>query len=161
MSIFWLESPFQNLGICSRPKEINLEEEIQFLKSKKLDVLVSCLTESEVFELGLKNEKQICKTNQIEFINFPIQDRNIPESLYSFKKLLLNLKQKYLENKKILIHCRAGIGRSALTLAGVLILLGENKNNVFEIISKARKLKVPDTKEQEECILKNNVYILE
>ncbi len=160
--IFWLEQPFQNLGICKRPKGKNdLIEEIQFLESLHLEVLVSCLTETEIFELGLENEKNFCYANQIEFINFPIDDRNIPESLYSYKKLLLNLKENYLANKKILIHCRAGIGRSALTLAGLLIILGENKNIVFEKISESRKINVPDTNEQIDYILNNSDYFLE
>ena len=47
------------------------------------------------------------------------------------------------------IHCRAGIGRSGLVAACVLSELGTRTDALFPMLSKARRVSVPDTPEQE------------
>ena len=50
--------------------------------------------------------------------------------------------------EKIVAHCRMGIGRTSLVIAVTLLKTGYNNEDVFELITKKRTLKVPDTKEQ-------------
>jgi protein-tyrosine phosphatase len=54
--------------------------------------------------------------------------------------------------KNLVIHCRAGIGRSSLIAAGVLITLGSDASVALAEIGRARGLRVPDTAEQDEWI---------
>ena len=46
------------------------------------------------------------------------------------------------------IHCRAGIGRSSLIAACVLVRAGHDVNSAFDTIAKARGVEVPDTEAQ-------------
>ena len=46
------------------------------------------------------------------------------------------------------IHCLAGIGRSPLLAACVLLKLGVSEERVFPILSQARGAQVPDTSVQ-------------
>jgi hypothetical protein len=46
------------------------------------------------------------------------------------------------------LHCRAGIGRSGLMAAGLLMFLGEQETVAWDRVSKARGLSLPDTQEQ-------------
>ena len=64
-----------------------------------------------------------------------------------------DLYSRLKENKKVVIHCRMGIGRSSVLAAALMIKSGYEGKNVFEIISKYRKLEVPDTNEQKKWIL--------
>src|SRR5262249_25284547 len=50
------------------------------------------------------------------------------------------------------IHCRAGIGRSGLVGAAVLLHCGFTVREAFAAISKARGVQVPDTAEQSEWL---------
>jgi protein-tyrosine phosphatase len=53
------------------------------------------------------------------------------------------------------VHCRAGIGRSGIAAAAVLVSLGHEPRDVFAMVSKARGVSVPDTDEQIEWFRKN------
>lgn len=50
--------------------------------------------------------------------------------------------------KSVAIHCRQGVGRSALVAACVLVLRRVLVNEAFEKIEEARGCAVPDTEEQ-------------
>jgi protein-tyrosine phosphatase len=52
----------------------------------------------------------------------------------------------------VAVHCRAGIGRSSLIAACVLVLLGFAPGMAFDLIGKARGVKVPDTEEQRDWV---------
>jgi protein-tyrosine phosphatase len=142
------------IGTMARPRGNDwLDDEIKWLKIRKIDCLVSLLEQSEQWELGLQNEEEICKKWGIEFINFPIKDVNTPKNEEEFIKLAIKLSNQINENKRVVIHCRMGIGRASILAAAIMINLGLEGSEVFEIISIYRKLKVPDTEEQKDWIL--------
>ena len=141
------------LAIISRPRgnEI-LEESIEFLKSIEVNLVVSALTKEEEFELGLNKEKEVCEKYRIDFLQFRIEDRGVPANVSLFQSFCKDLALKIQEGKSIGIHCRAGIGRSSLIAASVMIHLGFTSSNALSIISESRNLKVPDTIEQEKWV---------
>ncbi len=144
----------KRIGTMARPRGTDwLDDEIKWLKIREVDCLVSLLEKSEEWELGLQNEEEICKNREIEFISFPIKDVNIPKNENKFIHLANVLANKIKENKKIVIHCRMGIGRASILAAATMINLGYEAKGIFEIIGKYRKLKVPDTDEQKNWIL--------
>jgi len=53
------------------------------------------------------------------------------------------------------IHCRAGIGRTGLLAASVLVKHGHSPNDAFRIVSKARGVDVPDTRDQSDWVISN------
>jgi protein-tyrosine phosphatase len=56
--------------------------------------------------------------------------------------------------KSIAIHCRAGLGRSSMMAACVMVLAGIDPNSVFDLIGAARGFTVPDTQEQRDLVAK-------
>ena len=145
--IFWLN---ENLGIMSRPLGGNdLMEEIEHWKKLKVDTIVSFLTDEENEELGLEYERIDCRKEGFDFIKFPIEDRQVPDSYLKTKELTNNLIEKINQNQKILMHCRGGIGRVSIISAIVLSTLNKvSARQSFENISKIRGIHVPDTDEQ-------------
>jgi protein tyrosine/serine phosphatase len=145
--IFWLN---ENLGIMSRPLGgDDLMEEIEHWKKLEVDTIVSFLTDEENEELGLEYERMDCRKEGFDFIKFPIEDRQIPDSYLKTKELASNLIEKINQNQKILMHCRGGIGRVSIISAIVLSTLNKvSIKQTFEDISKIRGLHVPDTDEQ-------------
>ncbi len=148
--IYWIEQ-FEkgSLGIMPRPSgNEQLEEEIVRLKKLGVDVLVSMLTAAEIHEMGLRKEAELCQKQQIEFINFPIEDRQVPVSSEKIKLLAENIDNALSEHKKVMIHCRGGIGRVTLLAGLVLFRRGYTTNQALEKIRSVRGVPVPDTEEQ-------------
>lgn len=154
--IFWIE---ENLGIMSRPLGgDDLQEEIVHWKKLGINTVVSFLTDEENEELDLEYERMDCRREGFEFIKFPIEDGDVPDSYLKTKELVISLAEKMRENHKILLHSRGGIGRTSMIAASILAKNGLRINDAFEVITKIRGIKVPDTDAQknwvEEFVLK-------
>ena len=145
--IFWLN---ENFGIMSRPLGgDDLMEEIEYWKKLEVNTIVSFLTDEENEELGLEYERIDCKREGFDFIKFPIEDRQIPDSYLKTRDLVNNLVDKINQNNRILMHCRGGMGRVSIISASVLSIMQKTSvKQAFENISKIRGLYVPDTDEQ-------------
>lgn len=158
--IYWLPTPNlpqKMLGIMPRPRGNDwLQDEIRSLKFRQVDIVVSLLEFGEIYELELEEEGRICSEKDIHFINFPIEDIHVPKDEKQYFELIKKLVECLKNNNKIVIHCRMGIGRSSVVAAGILIKLGTPIANVFDCMSKARGLAVPDTEEQKQWILSRN-----
>jgi protein-tyrosine phosphatase len=113
-----------------------------------VDVVVSLLTDAEIGEFGLAEEAAACAAAGLEFVAVPVPDRGVPSSHEAFGEVVVRLSDLIAAGRKVGIHCRAGIGRSAMLAAGLLIALGLSPNDAFERVRAARGLPVPDTPEQ-------------
>ena len=154
--IYWINEsiiPEKSLGIMARPRGNDwLEDEIKWLKIRDVDYLISLLENSETYELGLNEEESKCSKFEINFVNYQIEDVNVPSNERQFIELVFMLRDQILNKKKVVIHCRMGIGRSSLLAACILISLGMENSTIFDKISKFREVKVPDTQEQIEWV---------
>ena len=147
---FWIDtaSPLK-LAIASRPHGGSwLQEDVRQLKDEGIDLLVSLLSFTETRELELEQEKAVCSSVGISFVNFPIPDREVPPSRFAFVTFAQFLHRRAMQGLSIGVHCRACIGRSSVLLATVMRLNGLTTKDAFDRISSARGLRVPDTPEQ-------------
>lgn len=106
----------------------------------------------EVGELGLHREAGLCHDLDMEFVAFPVPDGGMPASTREAMALAEAIVARMNEGKAVAVHCRAGIGRSSLIAACVLVLLGLAPGMAFDLISKARGVKVPDTDRQRDWV---------
>src|SRR5215467_627179 len=153
-SIYWLELPEAGrLAIMPRPRAGDrLLDEIADWKSEAINVVVSLLEQQEVDELDLRQEPTLCETAGIKFVSFPIPDRGIPESMRETQRVVRSLSAAVADGRAVAIHCRAGIGRSSLIAACVLVHLGYDANSAFDTIARARGVGVPDTELQRDWV---------
>lgn len=141
--------PCGRLAVMPRPRGDDwLEDEIAALRAAGVDTLVCLLTAEEMAELGLTSEAECCAARSLEFVSFPIPDRGVPPSVPAFLAVVRRLARMLAEGKSVAIHCRQGVGRSALLAASVLTALGDEPATAFERIARARGSPVPDTPEQ-------------
>jgi len=125
-----------------------IEDEFRGIAQFGINCLVSLLEAQEIRELGLQTAPDLCAANQIDFAPHPIKDRGLPPSFSATQKLVVQLHGDILQGKNTVIHCRAGIGRTGLLAAAVLIRQGYQVAAALAMISKARGVTVPDTEEQ-------------
>ena len=123
-----------------------LDDELQGLRAEGVHVLVSALTDSELVELQLTAEPELARQAGLTYVSFPIPDRGAPVAAVTD---LVDQLEEHLDGAEfIVVHCRAGIGRSSLIAAAVLVREGLSPSEAWELISTARGLPVPDTEAQ-------------
>lgn len=130
------------------PGSTQLEYYIPFLQKEGVDILVSMLANEETQSLNLISEASLCELHDIEFINFSLQDHSVPQFFVPFNQLIEKLSNEFRQGKNIAIHCYAGIGRTGLTAASILIKNGFHVDMALLELSRIRKRKVPETLEQ-------------
>jgi len=148
--IYKIDVPMQgSLAVMPRPRGDDwLIDEITAWGIEGIHIIVSLLEDCEISDLGLHREREFCLHCGIEFISFPVVDRGVPESTTRTFELARYLGAAVISREKVAIHCRAGIGRSALLAACVLAVAGYDPDSAFRLIAEARGLAVPDTDAQ-------------
>lgn len=148
--LYWIDWPMAGrLAIMARPRAGDwLDDEISGWRAEGVEIVVSLLERDEVSELGLQREPVLCREQGMAFLSFPIPDRGVPDSLRDAVVLARRLVREINEGRAIAIHCRAGIGRSALMAACALVCLGAGPTMALEAIGRARGVSVPDTEGQ-------------
>jgi protein-tyrosine phosphatase len=154
-NIYWMDdSQSGRIGIMPRPRGGDwLEDEIRALRESRVDVIVSLLEKHEINELDLQDEPVYCDANGIIYLSMPIVDRGVPESGRETLDFACRLKDFLEEGKNLVIHCRQGIGRSAVMAAAVLALRGMPAETTLELIAQARGCSVPDTGQQRDWVI--------
>jgi len=155
MHIFWIPSEQLRIAIMPRPRGGDwLPDGITFLKKAGVQVIVSALTADEIEELALMAEDRACVQGGLKYFSFPIEDRSAPIELAEFRRFIDKLHIETQKGLAIAIHCRAGIGRSSLIAACLLVKQGVQPEDALRAIEVARGCPVPDTPEQRICIKK-------
>jgi len=149
-NIYWLRDvPTGRIAVMPRPRGGKwLADEVSGWHCAGLRTVVSLLERHEVKKLGLRDEPAFCEAVRIEFISFPIPDGGVPLSICNSVRLVAKLASKVSSGTAVGIHCRAGIGRSALLAGCILSRLGVPEMEVFPCISRARGVSCPETEAQ-------------
>ena len=149
------------LAVMARPAlDESLPESIQVLANERVAIVVSLLEPAEEAELALAAEKQECEKHGIEFLSFPIRDRATPAEVEGVARMSRWAHARVAAGSNLVFHCRAGIGRSGMLAASVLLREGFSTHEAFERISAARGLTIPDTPGQFEWVENNREKIV-
>lgn len=153
--VYWIPGPWPGrLGIVPRPRGGDwLADEVRAWRASGLDVITSLLTPDEAAELELQDEAVRSRQAGLEFQAFPIPDYGVPPSRAGMADLVSRLEKALESGKNVGIHCRQGIGRSSIVAASLLVAAGEDANEAFLRIERARGRPVPDTAEQREWVV--------
>lgn len=148
------------LSVMARPRGgVWLPDEVHAWQDARVDVIVSLLTHDEQQELELLDEAALCQHCGLIYFSYPIPDRGIPSSSGNVKPFIDSLARHVNAGRHVAIHCRMGIGRSAMIAAATLVMLGETVERAFAMIRVARGYDVPDTLEQRVWVERFSVQI--
>jgi protein-tyrosine phosphatase len=153
MPPYWIKDSSNNLAIIPRPRGWDwLPDDLANLKREGIGAVVSALTTEENQELGLVEEAKLCSQSDLLHLSFAIEDRSVPSSAREFQDFLVRVDHALDNGRKVGVHCRAGIGRSSIVVASLLIRHGHSLDRAFSLIQEARGCPVPDTAEQKEWV---------
>ena len=152
--LFWADGPWPGrLALSARPRGDDwLEDEVAGWRSEGVDTVVSLLTSEEEKDLGLSKEAHYVGAQGMQFVTFPIPDREVPESDTKMAATLEKLDAELSSGRDVLVHCRQGIGRTGLVAACLLVMKGLNPESAVKKLSVARGLSVPETAAQRRWI---------
>jgi protein-tyrosine phosphatase len=112
-----------------------------------VNVIVSLLGDAEATRFGLAGEGAAAEAAGMGFFRLPTPDGHVPDRGASLA-VARKLRGCLARDLSVAVHCWAGIGRSS-TLAGVVLVLeGVGPADAWQLISTARGLTVPETKDQ-------------
>jgi protein-tyrosine phosphatase len=152
--LYWIDGPWTGkLALAARPRGGDwLEDDLANWKQAGIDTVLSLLTRQEEDDLDLRKESDAARRQGIEYVSFPIADRQIPASKAKFASTVEKLGETLSSGKNVLAHCRQGIGRSGLVATCLLVAKGCDPESAMKKVSAARGVPVPETPEQKEWI---------
>jgi protein-tyrosine phosphatase len=156
--LYWipLDAPGR-LAITARPRGNDwLADEVAGWKRAGIGTVVSLLEPDEAAELGLADEATETANQGIRLIPLPMPDRAVPPDQTVVDAVVAELVQELTDGGRVAVHCRQGIGRSALLAIVVLKELGMTTDEAIRRVSAARGRPVPETSEQVEWIARYN-----
>jgi protein-tyrosine phosphatase len=147
---FWIPGPWPGkLAIIPRPRGGDwLADEARAWRDAGIDAVVSLLTPDEADDLGLAAERAESEAHGLRFVSFPVADRGVPSARGEFASLLTDLGRHLDAGRTVAVHCRQGIGRSALVAIGLLVWSGMDPVRAIELVGTARGRPVPETPDQ-------------
>ncbi|MEZ5324105.1 MAG: hypothetical protein R3F19_03475 [Verrucomicrobiales bacterium] len=148
-SIYIIESIGSGfLAVMARPVPGEwVDDEFAGIAAFGISRVVSLLESHEANEIGPGQEADLCERHNMEFVSYPIRDRELPESVTDFALFTHSLYESIGGGTNTVVHCRAGI-----VAAGVLLHSGFEPDAAFQCIATARGMAVPDTEEQRQWI---------
>jgi protein-tyrosine phosphatase len=150
------------VAIMARPSlEADAVASIINIARLGIQQVVSLLEPNEARNLGLNAEREQVKAHGMGFISFPIPDMGLPPSVEDYALLSKKLFNQVNAGVNTLIHCHAGIGRSGLLVAGILLHCDMDPQQAFAYASRMRGIRVPETPEQEQWLSANYASILD
>lgn len=152
--LYWLPaSASLRLALAPRPRAGDwLDDEMRAWARAGVDIVACLLEPQEIRELGLQGQEQACLASGMRYLSFPIADRQVPPSLQATRRFCGELAGDLRSGRAVVVHCRAGIGRSGLIAACVLQEFGIVGDAAFAMLGAARRVQVPDTEQQAQWV---------
>lgn len=144
--IYWVKASLPGgLAVVSRPRSVG---DFGSMKAAGIDVLVSLMEPDEAREMGLADEAGECARAGIVFVSLPVADHGIPDSFEVVEAAVAQLAQHIDAGRGVGAHCFAGLGRSPLLVAAVLLQHGYSYEEAIQLVSAARGHDVPEMDDQ-------------
>ena len=152
--LHWVKGPWPGtLALSARPRGGDwLADEMEHWRTSGVNAVLSLLTDQEVNDLGLETEQQEANRHNLEFLSFPIPDREVPNSEGQMEATLKKLERILSSGKNVVIHCRQGVGRTGLIAACLLATKGIPPDQAVAALTAARGIEIPETPAQEAWI---------
>jgi protein-tyrosine phosphatase len=118
-----------------------------------LTTLVSLLEDFEYPLLEIAELVSRAEAHGIEVIRYPIRDMSVPpaDAMAGFASLISGVSGRITSGETVVVHCRAGFGRSGLVAAAVLVAAGQAPEDAISAVRSARPGTI-ETAEQERYV---------
>eukprot|EP00282_Hemiselmis_andersenii_P006436 CAMPEP_0114140008 /NCGR_PEP_ID=MMETSP0043_2-20121206/17155_1 /TAXON_ID=464988 /ORGANISM="Hemiselmis andersenii, Strain CCMP644" /LENGTH=232 /DNA_ID=CAMNT_0001234073 /DNA_START=98 /DNA_END=796 /DNA_ORIENTATION=+ len=156
------------LGLCYCPGknlvregikwERDLDIDLRDMKERhRVDVVVCLLSPAELRSLGVRRDycESVVKSG-MELIMHPIIEMAAPDDIGSARELVERVVGELAKGKRVVMHCRGGMGRAGMMAACVLYRVGEAQGHkaAIEMVRKRRGKGAVESRAQEAFVAK-------
>ncbi|MBL8216956.1 MAG: dual specificity protein phosphatase family protein [Bryobacterales bacterium] len=121
-------------------------------KRSGVDTVLSFLTREEERDLDLLQEAAQAHGQGMNFLSYPIPDRQVPISESDLARFLAKLDAELSAGRNVVMHCRQGIGRTGLVAGCLLVTKSLDPEVAVSRLSDVRGIPLPETPEQRQWI---------
>jgi len=129
----------------------SIDEDLLQLKKEGVDVIIPLITDDEFHQFGVDDLLEEYQKNGFTVHRLPIMDQLV-SSEQEMRNLVNYLDVQMQEDKKIMVHCVGGLGRSGMAAASYLKYKGLNSDKAIEVIRAARGPRAVESMAQEEFV---------
>jgi NAD-dependent deacetylase len=125
-------------GAWDRDLEVDLKRLVEDFRT---DTLVSVMEPHEFDALKISALGSSCPKYGIEWLTFSVVDGSVPESPEGFEGFVTEIVRRLEEGKRVVIHCKGGLGRTGLTAACVIIAASDgdvSPDQAMRMVRRAR-----------------------
>jgi protein-tyrosine phosphatase len=132
----------------------DLAMDLEVICSWGATILVTAMESDEMQHLGVGQLGTAATHSHLQWIHLPVTDGAVPDGRFDlvWTKSAPNMLQALNQGRRVVIHCRGGLGRTGVIACLLLIELGKNPQDALEIVRRSRPGTV-ETTEQEEFVL--------
>ena len=114
------------------------------------EVLVSLMEDHEYDLLAIPDLRGRARDAGLEVRHFPVADESVPPpwSDAAFAELVAGIRRALDGGRRVVVHCRGGVGRSGLVAAAIVTTYGDDADAAIARVRRAQRWAV-ETKEQE------------
>ena len=119
----------------------DLETDLGWLRTEYgAEVLVSLMEDFEYEELEISDLFQKAEGLGLEVIRFPVVDGGVPprDELDEYADLIRGLVNRLKDGATVVVHCHAGLGRTGLVVASILVALGNHPGEAIDFVRESR-----------------------
>ena len=119
----------------------DLQADVTQLAIWKTAIVVSLTESDEMEKMNVANMGEALKRAGILWYHLPIPDTQAPDKDWyaAWRRISPALHQSLEDGKRIVIHCKAGLERTALVASLLLTERGESLSDAVRIVTKTRK----------------------
>lgn len=116
------------------------EETVGRIAQSGIDAVLTLATAEELSEYGVPHMHDVFLKHAVSWTHFPIRDFDIPSDVdtRAWSALETILAARLKNGGSVLIHCRAGFGRSGMMAARLLMACGSTPDDAVETVRNAR-----------------------
>jgi atypical dual specificity phosphatase len=110
---------------------------IDAMRRTRVGLAVVMLTAPEIEMFYGLDLCGLYSSHDVEPLHYPVEDGSVPEDRTSFHALVAKIWDR-LKEKSVLVHCNAGLGRTATVAAALLVFGGTPADAAIARVRKAR-----------------------
>src|SRR5208282_3303470 len=127
-------------GAMSGDWKRDLQTDIRVISEWGAAAVLSVMEERELTKLKVSTLGDAVEWTGMDWHHLPIPDGGVPDA--DFENLWLysghRVRQSLMAGKKILIHCKGGLGRTGMIAARLMVELGEPPEDAIRRVRQAR-----------------------
>lgn len=139
-----------------RPIRRSVQLDIEDWTKQGVAIVLCLLNDYEIRTLGVDEKlyKKVCLSSGVELVQYPIIEMSVPEENTQIHAILHKLAQSVENGQRIVIHCRGGIGRTAIIVCALLKLLAieDNPRKAIQYVREVRDKRCVESRKQEDWV---------